>query len=161
MASKRLIAGPRLLCCHPRSRYVLMSSPLLGRRSFHQTPLQADNDKQELRRRLVAARLQDAKPLLTADQGRRFYRSPRTRLFLGGCVLAAVIFYFQNRETVPVSGRKRFNCYGDGVSKLSDQMVKRVMYEAERQGHRILPEHDHRYGNGHIPPARDTPLTTC
>jgi len=56
------------------------------------------------------------------------------------------VFYFANVESVPVSGRKRFNCYGDGVSTLSDQQLKRIMYDIESQGLRVLPENDYRYG---------------
>jgi hypothetical protein len=59
--------------------------------------------------------------------------------------VAATIFYFANLETVPISGRKRFNCYGDGVSTLADQQVKRVIYETEQQGLHFLPEYDPRY----------------
>ncbi|SPO05798.1 related to OMA1 - metalloendopeptidase of the mitochondrial inner membrane [Cephalotrichum gorgonifer] len=59
--------------------------------------------------------------------------------------MGAGIFYFSNRESVPISGRKRFNCYGDGASSsLSEQQVRRVMYEIEMQGLRILPAHDPR-----------------
>lgn len=61
--------------------------------------------------------------------------------------MAAALFYFYNLETVPVSGRRRFNCYGDGDSSLSHQQVKRVIYETERQGLRILSEYDLRYGD--------------
>lgn len=59
--------------------------------------------------------------------------------------MAAAVFYLYNLETVPISGRRRFNCYGDGDSSLSDQQVKRVIYETERQGLRILSEYDPRY----------------
>ena len=142
MSLKRLIPGARLLRGCDGVRDVLLLGPLRGRRTLHQTGHQPsrrgyDQDWHH--------HLHNAKPLFTAGQAGRIARSPRTHLFFGGCAVAAAIFYFSNLETVPVSGRRRFNCYGDGDSALSDQQVKRVIYETEGQGLRILPEHDLRY----------------
>lgn len=146
MISKRLVPGPRLLhysggFCDSFRRG---SSSCRGYRAFHRTsrrPSRSGHEKD------WQHRLHDAKPLFTTAQAGRIVRSPRTHLFFGGCAIAAGIFYFSNLESVPVSGRRRFNCYGDGVSTLSNQHVKRVIYEAEKQGLRILPENDPRYGS--------------
>jgi hypothetical protein len=91
-------------------------------------------------------RLRNARPLITTGQLGRVARSPRTKYFFVACAAGAVVFYMSNLETVPVSGRTRFNCYGDGVSKLNDQHVKRVLYEIEAAGQRILPRGDYRCG---------------
>ena len=98
------------------------------------------------RGREVHQRSGGPRPLLTVEQLGRVARSRHTYIFFGSCVVGAVVFYFANVESVPVSGRKRFNCYGDGVSTLSDQQLKRIMYDIESQGLRVLPENDYRYG---------------
>lgn len=141
---KRLITGSGPLCCHGGIRDVLPLRLLRGRRLFHQPSRQPRRREYE---QDWQHHLHNARPLLTAAQAGRVIRSPRTHVFFGGCAVAAAIFYVCNLETVPVSGRRRFNCYGDGDSSLSDQQVKRVIYETERQGLRILPEHDLRYGD--------------
>ncbi|PKS08875.1 hypothetical protein jhhlp_003487 [Lomentospora prolificans] len=84
------------------------------------------------------------RPLLTIEQVRSAARSRHTYTLFGACALGAAVFYFANVEAVPISGRKRFNCYGDGVSTLSDQQLKRILYEIEGQGLRLLPGHDYR-----------------
>lgn len=145
MASKRLIPRARPHC-HEGIRDVLLLRPSFrGRRVFHQTTQRPSRRYEQGWRH--QHHLENAKPLLTAAQAGRLARSPRTHVFFGGCVIAAAIFYFSNLESVPVSGRRRFNCYGDGVSTLSDQQVRRVIYETEKQGLRILPEYDLRYGD--------------
>ncbi|KKF93250.1 Mitochondrial metalloendopeptidase OMA1 [Ceratocystis platani] len=45
---------------------------------------------------------------------------------------------------LPVSGRRRFNYYGDGGGSVVEQQVKRIEYEVERQGGSFLPEWDPR-----------------
>lgn len=60
-------------------------------------------------------------------------------------VAAALIFYFSNIQTVPVSGRRRFNCYSEKtVEQYADQQVKHILYEVERQGGTFLSERDPR-----------------
>jgi hypothetical protein len=59
--------------------------------------------------------------------------------------MAAFVFYFSNLETVPVSGRTRFNCYSTkSVREVGESQAKMVLYELERSGGRILPDWDPR-----------------
>lgn len=87
----------------------------------------------------------NAKPLVSGDQLRRAVRSPSTYAVVVVAVAAALIFYFANLETVPVSGRTRFNCYSaDSVREVGETQAKMVRYEVERQGGRFLPDWDPR-----------------
>lgn len=150
MATKWLITGSRPLY-HWGLRDVLLPRPSFrGGRLFHQTAERRSSRFERGWHHNHHHHLEDAKPLFTVAQAGRLARSPRTHVFFGGCAIAAAIFYGANLESVPISGRRRFNCYGDGVSTLSDQQVKRVIYETEKQGLRILPEHDLRYGDSYI-----------
>jgi hypothetical protein len=55
---------------------------------------------------------------------------------------SGVIFYFSNLEEVPVSGRKRFNCYSDAtVEAEGNRMYRMIMQENQDQ---ILPSWDGR-----------------
>lgn len=89
-------------------------------------------------------RLRTAQPL-TRHTARSLLRSPRTHTIAALSVLAAVLFYWSNLEVVPVSGRKRFNCYSEHtVRELSGMQYKHLLYELERQGVRLLPARDAR-----------------
>lgn len=60
-------------------------------------------------------------------------------------VAAAVLFYFSNMQTVPVSGRRRFNCFSESfVEAVAQQQVKRIVWEVEHQGGRFLGDWDPR-----------------
>ncbi|KAK1654272.1 peptidase family M48 [Colletotrichum phormii] len=89
--------------------------------------------------------LRTARPLMTVGDIGRFFRS---RTFAGTAVLAVlagIAFVYFNIQTVPVSGRKRFNCYSEAqVESMSSQQEKRVIYEVESQGGRFLPSWDPR-----------------
>lgn len=131
-------AAPRL----PRAA-AAPSSPVLRlvpRRSFAQTRPRRNYygpDHEE--------KLRNARPLFTNQSLGRFVRSPSTHTVVVVAILGAVAFYFSNIQTVPVSGRRRFNCYSDAtVESLSDQQVKRIEYEVERQGGRFLSDWDWR-----------------
>jgi len=89
--------------------------------------------------------IHDAKPLLTGSGIVRALRSPSTKVIVVLAVGGAAIFYFSNLETVPVSGRTRFNCYSDeSVRKTGDASYNMLMYEMERQGARFLSDWDPR-----------------
>ncbi|OIW23688.1 hypothetical protein CONLIGDRAFT_657827 [Coniochaeta ligniaria NRRL 30616] len=89
--------------------------------------------------------LGNARPLLSSDQLRRAIRSPSTHAIVLVAVAGALIFYFANLETVPVSGRTRFNCYSaESVREVGETQAKMVRYELERQGGRVLPDWDPR-----------------
>ncbi|KAI0838620.1 hypothetical protein F5Y06DRAFT_39494 [Hypoxylon sp. FL0890] len=90
-------------------------------------------------------RLSQAKPLITSERLRRVARSTSTRTIIVLSVLGAVIFYFSNIQTVPVSGRRRFNCFSDEtVEAASEAQVKRLIWEVERSGGRFLSDWDPR-----------------
>lgn len=128
----------------PRIRPAAPPSPVLRlvvpRRSFAQTQLRRNyygRDHEE--------KLRNAKPLFTRQGLRRFVRSPSTHAVIVVAILGAAAFYFSNIQTVPVSGRRRFNCYSDAmVERVSAQQVKRIEYEVEQQGGRFLGDWDWR-----------------
>jgi hypothetical protein len=120
------------------------TSPILRRlqvRPFsHGLPRQRDwhrhNPEEQLR---------NARPLVTNGGMGRFFRSPSTHTVAGLAFLAALAFYFTNIQTVPVSGRRRFNCYSEAsVEAVSEQQVKRIIDDVERQGGRFLGDWDPR-----------------
>jgi Zn-dependent protease with chaperone function len=83
-----------------------------------------------------------ARPLLTTEQLGRAARSPNTKWIFAISVGGATVFYFSNLEEVPVSKRKRFNCYSDAsVEKEGQRLYQQIM--AENRGS-ILPEWDSR-----------------
>ncbi|KAL2264858.1 hypothetical protein VTJ83DRAFT_7368 [Remersonia thermophila] len=58
---------------------------------------------------------------------------------------AATAFYFAHLETVPVSGRVRFNVYSDeSVRKAGEMEYRRLMADLHAQGVRFLPAWDWR-----------------
>ena len=92
-----------------------------------------------------AEALRNAQPLMRQGTLGKVARSPRTHTIAAIAVAAAFIFYFSNIQTVPVSGRRRFNCYSEEfVERVSEQQVKRIIYEVERQGGRFLSDWDPR-----------------
>lgn len=89
-------------------------------------------------------RLRNAKPLFRGN-AKTVLRSPRTHTVVAVSIALAVAFYYYNLEVVPVSGRKRFNCYSENtVRQMSDMQYKRLIYEMERSGTRFLGDWDPR-----------------
>ncbi|KAI1093205.1 hypothetical protein F5B19DRAFT_451524 [Rostrohypoxylon terebratum] len=90
-------------------------------------------------------RLSQAQPLITSSRLRRVARSPSLHTIIVLSVLGAVAFYYSNIQTVPVSGRRRFNCFSDKtVEAASEAQVKRLIWELERSGGRFLSDWDPR-----------------
>ncbi|KAI8288888.1 hypothetical protein K4K59_006644 [Colletotrichum sp. SAR11_240] len=133
-------------------------------RPFSQTP-RAPQDPRDPRRQIDydylqrqyhENRIRAAKPLWSGkSDGRvgvfeRFRRAATSRGTVGtgviaGSFLAACLFYFYNLQTVPVSGRKRFNIFPeDYVKDISAEQVRRIIHEVESQGGRFLPSWDPR-----------------
>ncbi len=113
-------------------------SPTTPRRSFDPNKWHRPEDDPYYK-------LSRARPLVTAPRLRRFARSPTTRGVAAAAVAAAVAFYFANLQTVPVSGRRRFNCVGEEfVAAVAEQQVRRLVWEVERQGGRFLGDRDPR-----------------
>ena len=83
-----------------------------------------------------------ARPLITTEQIWNTARSPRTKVIAIIAVGSGAVFYFSNLEEVPVSGRKRFNCYSDAtVEAEGNRMYRMIMQENQDQ---ILPSWDRR-----------------
>ncbi|KAI5926997.1 peptidase family M48-domain-containing protein [Camillea tinctor] len=90
-------------------------------------------------------RLSQAKPLVTRNGIRRFIRSPSLHTTIVLAVLGAVAFYFSNIQTVPVSGRRRFNCFSqESVEAASAAQVRRIEFEVEHSGRHFLSDWDPR-----------------
>ncbi|KAI8963691.1 hypothetical protein F5Y11DRAFT_318332 [Daldinia sp. FL1419] len=90
-------------------------------------------------------RLSQAQPLITSDRLKRVARSPSLHTVIALSVAGAVVFYFSNIQTVPVSGRRRFNCFSEeSVEAASEAQVKRLIWEVERSGGRFLSDWDPR-----------------
>jgi metalloendopeptidase OMA1, mitochondrial len=53
-----------------------------------------------------------------------------------------VVFYVSNLETVPVSGRRRFNCYSEESVEREGEMMYRMIMQDNRDA--ILPAWDPR-----------------
>ncbi|KAI0867894.1 peptidase family M48-domain-containing protein [Hypoxylon argillaceum] len=89
--------------------------------------------------------LRQAKPLVTPEGLSRFLRSPSLHTVIVLSVAGAVTFYFMNIQTVPISGRQRFNCYGEAnVRKTGEEQARRIEYQVERNGGRFLSDWDWR-----------------
>ncbi|KAF4125762.1 putative Zn-dependent protease, partial [Geosmithia morbida] len=93
--------------------------------------------------------LATARPLLsdaTASMLARAGTGTSSRAFMAGCIAAAVLFYLANSQTVPVSGRRRFNFLGDSyVESIGSREADAVVSQVEAQGGRFLPHWDPRY----------------
>lgn len=109
--------------------------------------------RQAAREDMAREKLRSARPLVfmpsvLSGRGARWVRwleGLDTRWFVAGCVGGAVLFYVANTQTVPVTGRRRFNVVGDGLmSWLGGRTADEVVREVEDQGARFLPERDWR-----------------
>ncbi|KAH8820802.1 peptidase family M48-domain-containing protein [Xylogone sp. PMI_703] len=75
-------------------------------------------------------RAQNAKPLITVDQILDAAQSRSFKWIVAISCGSAVVFYFANLEVVPVSGRRRFNCYSEeAVEKEGEMMYRKIMQE--------------------------------
>ncbi|KAI2640237.1 peptidase family M48-domain-containing protein [Xylaria nigripes] len=115
-----------------------------SRRPFsHTSPRR--NEWRDPRRHDPYERLARAKPLITPQGWSRFLRSPGLRTVVFVSAAGAVAFYFINLETVPVSGRRRFNCFSEAkVRAASEAQAKRLEWELQRHGRGFLPDWDWR-----------------
>ncbi|RDW91109.1 hypothetical protein BP5796_02274 [Coleophoma crateriformis] len=89
-------------------------------------------------------RVHGAKPLITVEQLQNFGRSPQTKIIVVVIAGAGAIFYYSNLETVPVSGRRRFNCYSEASVEQEGQLLyQKIMMDAQQQG-ALVPSWDRR-----------------
>lgn len=119
----------------PASRPQRLFSHTARRRSSWPDPRRHDPEEQ----------LRRAKPLITADGWSKLLWSPSLHLVIAVSVAAAGVFYYINIQTVPVSGRRRFNCYSEAkVRATGEAQAKRIEWELERAGGRFLDDWDWR-----------------
>lgn len=92
--------------------------------------------------------LRNARPLVSNSAASRFTSAGRGRnsqAVVGIAVVAAVAFYFYNSQTVPVTGRRRFNFLSDKlVEKAHGRAVEAVIQSVQEQGGRFLSDWDPR-----------------
>ena len=96
----------------------------------------------------IREKLRHARPLLSDAAAHRLNtagRSRSSRGFVLLCVAAAVTFYFTNSQTVPVTGRRRFNFLSDWVLDAVGAGGAEVVREIEEEGGRFISERDWRY----------------
>lgn len=93
-------------------------------------------------------RLRDAKPLVSNRAAGRFTRagtSRNSRLFVVATVLAALGFYLYNSQTVPVTGRRRFNFLSDSmVARAHSKAAGQIIEQVKAQGGHFLGDWDPR-----------------
>ncbi|KAI5462457.1 peptidase family M48-domain-containing protein [Mariannaea sp. PMI_226] len=110
------------------------------RTRFNQPPRQEIEDPYE--------RLRNAKPLVPNRAARRFQTagsSRNSKLFVVGTVLAAVGFYLYNSQTVPVTGRRRFNFLSDAmVARAHSKAAGQIIEQVKQQGGHFLSDWDPR-----------------
>ncbi|KAM0254026.1 hypothetical protein ACHAP5_000012 [Fusarium lateritium] len=96
----------------------------------------------------VQERLQAARPLVPHTAARRFTQagsSRNSRLTVIATVLAAIGFYFYNSQTVPVTGRRRFNFLSDSmVARAHSKAAAQIIEQVRAQGGHFLSEWDPR-----------------
>lgn len=84
-------------------------------------------------------RLRNAKPL------RDILKSTRVHTVVAVSIVLALAFYAYNLEVVPVSGRRRFNCFSEGqVRRVTQSSYEDLVNTLQQQGARFLPAHDPR-----------------
>lgn len=86
--------------------------------------------------------VQRARPLISEEQIRNGVRHPGTKLVAIVLFGGGVFFYVSNLETVPVSGRRRFNCYSEGRVEEEGTMMYKMIMQQDKDS--ILPAWDPR-----------------
>jgi hypothetical protein len=93
-------------------------------------------------------RLRNARPLLSNAVAERFSQAGRgrnPRYLAVGSVVAAIAFYLYNSETVPVSGRRRFNFLSDSfVVRTHRKAADAIIQQVQAEGGRFLSDWDPR-----------------
>ncbi|KAI0455865.1 peptidase family M48-domain-containing protein [Xylaria acuta] len=142
--SPRVLSSPAN-AAHPSplSRPLPLPAPRLQRPFSHGAPRR--NNWRDPRHHDPAEQLSRAKPLFTQGGLSKFIRSPSLHTVIVLSFTGAVAFYFMNIQTVPVSGRRRFNCYSEAnVKATGEAQARRIEYELERSGGRFLSDWDPR-----------------
>lgn len=72
------------------------------------------------------------------------FRSPSFKIIMVTCSGAAFIFFFANQETVPISNRRRFNCFSPEAAEQQGLQAYQQIINQERSQGKILPDWDPR-----------------
>ncbi|KAK2590758.1 metalloendopeptidase [Conoideocrella luteorostrata] len=111
-----------------------------GARYLSQTPRLSSQNPYE--------RLQNARPLVPNAVAQKFTstgRSRNTQTVVVVAVVGAIAFYFFNSQTVPVTGRRRFNFLSDKlVERAYSRAAEGVIESVEDQGGHFLSDWDPR-----------------
>ncbi|KAL2687273.1 hypothetical protein Neosp_004827 [[Neocosmospora] mangrovei] len=93
-------------------------------------------------------RLREARPLVPNPVARKFTQagsSRNSRLMVIATVLAAVGFYLFNSQTVPITGRRRFNFLSDTVvARVYSKAARETIEQVRAQGGHFLSDWDPR-----------------
>ncbi|KAH8699684.1 peptidase family M48-domain-containing protein [Ilyonectria robusta] len=150
MPAPRLLVRPVLLgVSRPALSLRLRAAPTIVRYRFlsHTRPL-GDEKLPPQNQQDPYDRLRDAKPLVSNRAAGRFTRagtSRNSRLFVLATVLAAVGFYLYNSQTVPVTGRRRFNFLSDSmVARAHSKAAGQIIEQVKAQGGHFLGDWDPR-----------------
>lgn len=123
-----------------RAVVVAVAVAVAGPRPFSNTRPRRSPDPYE--------RLRSARPLVPDAIARRFTKAGRSRnsqAFAIFCVIAAVTFYLYNSQTVPVTGRRRFNFLSDKlVAQANVRAADAVIRQVQEQGGHFLSDWDPR-----------------
>lgn len=89
-------------------------------------------------------RAQNAKPIVTTEQLRALTRSTRFRTIIVLLGSSMFVFYITHLETVPVSGRTRFNCYSEEAAEEQGVMAYQQIVAQAAQAGALVPSWDPR-----------------
>lgn len=117
------------------------AAPAIRRRFISRTrPRFSHDDPQQ--------HLRNARPLVPDQIANRFTRAGsgrNSRVLVVATVVAAVAFYFYNSQTVPVTGRRRFNFLSDTmVARAHSKAAEGIIQQVKAQGGHFLSDWDPR-----------------
>lgn len=162
MPPTRLLARPGLLLTISRPSTCLRSSAsrcllLSGSRFLSHTRPRSNQRPPPQRRDPSSSsspkydpyeHLRHARPLVPDRVATRFQNAGsgrNSRLFVVATVLTAVAFYLYNSQTVPVTGRRRFNFLSDAmVARAHAKAGAEIIEQVKQQGGHFLSDWDPR-----------------
>ncbi len=145
-APRARIAVPPCRSARPFVRPLPSTSRTAASRLFHSQARLSIRPRQQWSREWQQQkqdeyhRYQRARPLLSPSA----FRSPSFKWIIALSTGSATVFYFTHIETVPVSGRKRFNCFSEESAEAQGEMAYRQILEQEGRQGKILGDLDSR-----------------
>ncbi|QLI71497.1 Mitochondrial metalloendopeptidase OMA1 [Metarhizium brunneum] len=141
MLPSRLVRPSRRIARSAETTAISVTSrPAVGPRFLSQSRLQRSRDPYQ--------RLRNARPLVPDILARRLTSAGRSRnsqAVVVVAVIGAIAFYFYNSQTVPVTGRRRFNFLSDKlVEQAHSRAAEAVILSVEEQGGHFLSDWDPR-----------------